>query len=152
MMNRLINVTIDKDNNLVVTIRKYGWLTCMIHSFWGIVVLLCMAGLITQIVEKQWWAVVGILVVASFAWVKAWLNSNDKLKGSIYISLLKDFMGKTITEDELPVIMRFNSYSHVIETMTKDGDMKVYSVERMIENLPLYAVKIHTKPIKDGCE
>ena len=31
MTNRLINSTIDKDNNIIVIIRKYGWLTCLFH-------------------------------------------------------------------------------------------------------------------------
>ena len=83
-------------------------------------------------------------MLASILWVKAWLHSNDKLKGRIYLSLLKEFIRKSCSEEEMPVIIKFEPGSHVIETMMKNGELRVYKVERMMEDLPLYAVKIHT--------
>ena len=85
-----------------------------------------------------------ILIFAFFSWLKAWLNSNDKLKSRIYIALLRDFMRKSMPEDELPIMIRYDSDRYVIEAMMKDGELRTYNVEHIMEKLPLYAVKIHT--------
>lgn len=149
MTNRLINSSIDKDNNLVVTIRKYGWFTCMIHSIWGIVVLLCMAVFVTLLAKQQWVAAIVFLIFATLAWAKSWLHSNDKLKSRIYITLLKNFLKKSMPEDDLPILIRYDSDGYVIKTMMKDGELRDYKVEHIMEKLPLYAVKIHTKEEKE---
>lgn len=153
MKDRIVNNTIDRDNNIVVTIRKYGWLTCVFHSFWSIVFFVCIAGVLFLFVKQQWVAGIVFLIFTAFAWTKAWLHSNDKLKSRIYISLFKDFLKKSMPEDDQPIIIRYDYVGYVIETMMKDGDMRTYKVEHIMEKLPLYAVKIHTKSLKEEkCE
>lgn len=145
MKDRIVNKTIDRDNNIVVTIRKYGWLKCLFHSIWGIVVLLCMAGFVSLLAKQQWVAAIVLLIFSTLAWAKAWLHSNDKLKSCIYITLLKDFLRKSMSEEDLPIIIRYDFDGYVIKTMMKDGELRDYKVEHIMEKLPLYAVKIHTK-------
>ena len=153
MKDRVVNTTIDRDNNIVVTIRKYGWLTCIFHSFWSIVLVLFIAGALFLLVKQQWVAVIVFLIFAALAWAKAWLHSNDKLKSRIYITLLKDFLKKSMPEKNIPIIIRYDSDGYFIETLMKDGELRTCKVEHIMEKLPLYAVKIHTKPLKDeGCE
>lgn len=153
MKDRIVNTVIDRDNNIVVTIRKYGWLTCMFHSLWSIVLVLFIAGALFLLVKQEWVAVIVFLIFAALAWGKTWLHSNDKLKSRIYITLLRDFLKKSMPEEGLPIIIRYNPDAYVIETMIKDGDMRTYKVEHLMEKLPLYAVKIHTKPLKkEKCE
>lgn len=149
MTNRLIKNTIDKDNNIVVTIRKYGWLTCLYHSIWSLALVLCLAGLVVLLAKEQWVAAIVFLIFAALAWTKAWLHSNDKLKRRIYITLLKDFLRKSMSEEDLPIIIRYDSDGYFIETMMKDGELRTYKVEHIMEKLPLYAVKIHTNVEKD---
>ena len=144
MKDRIVNTTIDRDNNIVVTIRKYGWLLCLFHSFWVLPFILCMAGVVVLSVRQQWTTAIVILIFAFLSWIKAWLNSNDKLKSRIYIALLRDFMRKSMPEDELPIMIRYDSDRYVIEAMMKDGELRTYKVEHIMEKLPLYAVKIHT--------
>jgi len=149
MTNRLINTTIDKENNIIITIRKYGWYTCLFHSVWGLVQVLCLAGFVCLLVKQQWVAAIVFLIFAALAWIKAWLHSNDKLKSRIYITLLKDFLRKTMSEEDLPIIIRYDSDGYFIETMMKDGELRTYKVEHIMEKLPLYAVKIHTNVEKE---
>lgn len=149
MKDRIVNTTIDGDKNIVVSIRKYGWLTCVFHSFWSIAFVLCIAGGVFLIVKQQWVAANVLLIFVALAWAKTWLHSNDKLKSRIYITLLKDFLEKSIPEEDLPIIIRYDSDGYFIETMMKDGELRTYKVEHIMEKLPLYAVKIHTKPHKD---
>lgn len=149
MTNRLINSTIDKDNNIIVTIRKYGWLTCLFHSIWSLALVICLAGFVALLAKQQWVAEIVFLIFATFAWVKAWLHSNDKLKSRIYITLLMDFLRKSMSEEDLPIIIRYDSDGYVIKTMMKDGERRNYKVEHIMEKLPLYAVKIHTNVKKE---
>ena len=149
MTNRLINSTIDKDNNIIVTIRKYGWVTCLFHSIWSLSLVLCLAGFVGLLAIQLWVAAIVFLIFAAIAWAKAWLHSNDKLKSRIYITLLKDFLKKSTSEEDLPIIIRYDSDGYVIETMMKDGEFRTYKVEHIMEKLPLYAVKIHTKVEKE---
>lgn len=148
-MNKLIHSTIDKENNIIVTIRKYGWFTCLLHSIWSLAVVLCLAGLVFLLTKQQWGAAIVFLILAALAWSKAWLHSNDKLKSRIYIALLKDFLKKSMPEDDLPLIIRYNSDGYFIKTMMKDGERRNYKVEYIMEKLPLYAVKIYTKVEKE---
>lgn len=149
MTNRLINSTIDKDNNIIVTIRKYGWLTCLFHFIWSLALVLCLAGFVTLLAIEHWVAAVLFLIFAAIAWAKAWLHSNDKFKSRIYITLLKDFLRKSMSEEDLPIIFYYDSDGYFIETMMKDGELRTYKVEHIMEKLPLYAVKIHTKVEKE---
>lgn len=151
MKDRIVNTTIDGDNNIVVTIQKYGWLTCMFHSLWSIVFVLCLFGVLFFLAKQQWVAVIVFLIFAALAWAKTWLHSNDKLKSRIYVTLLKEFLKKSMPEKDLPIIIRYDYSGYTIETMKKDGDRRTYKVEHIIEKLPLYAVKIHTKPLDDKC-
>ena len=151
MKNRIVNTTIDRDNNIVVTIRKYGWLTCMFHSLWSIVFVLCLFGVLFFLAKQQWVAVIVFLIFAALAWAKTWLHSNDKLKSRIYVTLLNEFLKKSMPEEDLPIIIRYDYSGYTIETMKKDGDRRTYKVEHIIEKLPLYAVKVHTKPLDDKC-
>lgn len=152
MKDRIVNTTIDRDNNIVVTIRKYGCFACMFHSLWSVAFVFCIAGAWVPLAKQQWAAVMVFLILAALAWTKAWLHSNDKLKRRIYITLLTEFLKKSMTEEEIPIIIRYDSDSYYIETMMKDGELRTYNVEYVMEKLPLYAVKIHTKPIKEECE
>lgn len=151
MKDRIVNTTIDGDNNIVVTIQKYGWLTCMFHSLWSIVFVLCLFGVLFFLAKQQWVAVIVFLIFAALAWAKTWLHSNDKLKSRIYVTLLNEFLKKSMPEEDLPIIIRYDYSGYTIETMKKDGDRRTYKVEHIIEKLPLYAVKIHTKPLDDKC-
>lgn len=151
MKDRIVNTTIDGDNNIVVTIQKYGWLTCMFHSLWSIGFVLCLFGVLFFLAKQQWVAVIVFLIFAALAWAKTWLHSNDKLKSRIYVTLLKEFLKKSMPEEDLPIIIRYDYSGYAIETMKKDGDRRTYKVEHIIEKLPLYAVKIHTKPLDDKC-
>lgn len=151
MKDRIVNTTIDGDNNIVVTIRKSGWFTCVFHSFWSMAFVLFIAGALFLFVKQQWVAVIVFLIIAALAWAKAWLHSNDKLKSRIYITLLKNFLKNSIPEEDLPIIIRYDSDGYFIETMMKDGELRTYKVEHIMEKLPLYAVKIHTKPLDDKC-
>ena len=151
MKDRIVNTTIDGDNNIVVTIQKYGWLTCMFHSLWSIVFVLCLFGVLFFLAKQQWVAVIVFLIFAALAWAKTWLHSNDKLKSRIYFTLLNEFLKKSMPEEDLPIIIRYDYSGYTIETMKKDGDRRTYKVEHIIEKLPLYAVKIHTKPLDDKC-
>ena len=151
MKDRILNTTIDGDNNIVVTIRKYGWLICMFHSLWSIVFILCLFGALFFLAKQQWVAVIVFLIFAALAWAKTWLHSNDKLKSRIYVTLLNEFLKKSMPEEDLPIIIRYDYSGYTIETMKKDGDRRTYKVEHIIEKLPLYAVKIHTKPLDDKC-
>lgn len=152
MKDRIVNTTIDRDNNIVVTIRKYGWFTCMFHSLWSVAFVLCIAGALFLLAKHQWGAVIVFLIFTALAWAKAWLHSNDKLKSRIYITLLKDFQRKSMPEEDIPIIIRYDSDGYFIETMMKDGELRTYKIEHIMEKLPLYAVKIYTKPINDECE
>ena len=137
----------------MVTIRKYGWSTCVFHSFWSIAFFISIAGVLFLFVKQQWVTVIVFLIFTVLMWVKTWLHSNDKLKSRIYISLFEDFLKKTMPEEDLPIMIRYDYDGYIIETMMKDGDIRTYKVEHITEKLPLYAVKIHTKPLKDEkCE
>ena len=149
MKDRIIYTTIDRDNNIVVTIRKYGWFTCLLHSLWSIAIILCIAGALFLLVKQQWITIIVFSIFAAFAWAKAWLHSNDKLKSRIYITLLKDFLRKSMSEEDLPIIIRYDSDGYFIKTMMKDGELKIYKIEHIMEKLPLYAVKIHTNVQKE---
>lgn len=144
MKDRIVYTTIDRDNNIVVTIRKYGWFTCMFHSLWSIAFVLCIVGASFLLAKQQWVAVMVFLIFAALAWAKAWFHSNDKLKSHIYIALLKDFLRKSMSEEDFPIIIRYDPDGYFIETMMKDGELRTYKVEHIMEKLPLYAVKIHT--------
>lgn len=52
-------------------------------------------------------------------------------------------------EDDLPLIIRYNSDGYFVKTMMKDGERRNYKVEHIMEKLPLYAVKIYTKVEKE---
>ena len=101
--------------------------------------------------KQQWVAVIVFLIFAALAWAKTWLHSNDKLNSRIYVTLLNEFLKKSMPEEDLPIIIRYDYSGYTIETMKKDGDRRTYKVEHIIEKLPLYAVKIHTKPLDDKC-
>lgn len=79
MKDRIVNTTIDRDNNIVVTIRKYGWSTCVFHSFWSIAFFISIAGVLFLFVKQQWVTVIVFLIFTVLMWVKTWLHSNDKL-------------------------------------------------------------------------
>lgn len=102
-------------------------------------------------VKQHWVAANVLLIFVALAWAKAWLHSNDKLKSRIYVTLLNEFLKKSMPEEDLPIIIRYDYSGYTIETMKKDGDRRTYKVEHIIEKLPLYAVKIHTKPLDDKC-
>lgn len=50
--HRVKNTVVDGDGNLVVTIVKYSWLTCLFHSFYSFLLLALLVGVVLSVVEQ----------------------------------------------------------------------------------------------------
>ena len=86
---RIKKVIEDQDGNLVIAITKYRWTESLLHSGYGIVVLMgIVATLVLAVMGLSAWTALPVLA-SVFFWVKAWLAANDRLKGRIYPELLE---------------------------------------------------------------
>ncbi len=144
---RIKKVIEDQDGNLVIAITKYRWAESLCHSGYGIVVLICIVVALSFVAMGLWiWAVISLLV-SVFFWVKAWLNANDRLKGRIYPELLEKHVLKNGSETNPFILKRFYPFVDKITCICDDGTEKEYKVEFMLEQLPMYVVKIHTSVV-----
>ncbi len=77
--NRLKSAVVDRDRNLIVTIIKYNWLECLVHSFYSLLLLALLVGVVFSIVAK-WWVVAAVLfVIGIIIWMQMCIDANDKL-------------------------------------------------------------------------
>lgn len=141
--NRIVKNVVDRDGNIVVAILKYNTLSCLFHSFYGIIVILLLVGTVASIALGYSLGAVVPGVVFFFFWLKAWLNANDKLKEHIYPELLEKHLMETGIIEGPFIVKDYNADAYVIECITDKGDNVSYKVEVMQEKLPLYVVKIH---------
>lgn len=145
---RIKKVIEDQDGNLVVAITKYRWAESLLHSCYGIGVLMCIVVTLALAMMGLWiWTVITLLV-SLFFWVKAWLGANDRLKGRIYPELLEKYLLEKDLQKEPFILKRFYPYVDNIRCICDDGTEKEYKVVFMQEQLPLYVVKIHTSVVE----
>ena len=145
---RIKNVIEDQDGNLVIAITKYRWTESLMHSGYGIVVLMGIVAIVVLAVMGLWaWTALPVLA-SVFFWIKAWLDANDRLKGRIYPELLeKQVLGRGL-EKEPFVLKIYYPYVDKIKCICANGVEKEYKVEFMQEQLPMYVVKIHTARVE----
>lgn len=75
--NRVKSAVVDGDGNLVVAIIKYSWLSCLVHSFYSLLLIALLVGVVFSIVAK-WWIVAAVLfVIGIVIWMQMWLDAND---------------------------------------------------------------------------
>ncbi len=141
---RIKKLVVDKDRNLVLTIEKYNAVICLFHSFYGIFVLVFLTGGICSLIMREAICAIVALVFSLFLWSAAWLNANDSLKKRIFTSALLEHFKTQCPEKQEPVLARFYPSLDYIECLEGDGSMNRYSVECVMEKLPLYVVRIHT--------
>ena len=145
---RIKNVIEDQDGNLVIAITKYRWTESLLHSGYGIVVLMGIVATLVLAVMGLWaWTALPVLA-SVFFWVKAWLDANDRLKGRIYPELLEKHLLEKGLQKELFVLKRFYPYMDEIRCIYANGAEKEYKVEFMQEQSPMYVVKIHTVKVE----
>ena len=143
--DRIIKAVESQDGNLVVAIRKYNWIECLLHSFYGVLMLVFFAPAIALVLDGQWlWAIVPF-VISLFCWVKAWLGANDSLKGRIYTELLEQHLLKKNRITAPFITKRYYPGIDVIKCVDEKGEDREYKVEFMQEELPLYVVKLIVK-------
>ena len=140
---RIKNVIEDQAGNMVIAITKYRWTESLLHSGYGIVVVLGIVATVVLAVMGLWiWS--ALLVLASvFFWVKAWIDANDRLKGRIYPELLEKHVLEEGLEAKPFILKRYYPYIDKIMCICADGTEKEFEVEFMQEQLPMYVVKIH---------
>ena len=99
MRKSIITSHIDKvversDSNLMIVIRKFGWIGCLPRSVWGIIAILSIVATVVLSVKRM--PLGGILGFASILlWVSAWVDANDRLKKNIYPDVLEMHLLKT---------------------------------------------------------
>ena len=134
---------VDGDGNLVVTIVKYSWLTCLFHSFYSFLLLALLVGVVLSVVEQWWIVAVALFVFGIFIWMQIWVDANDKLKKRIYPKLfIEHFDGESV---EMKSIVRFDQHTDLLLVVPPSGEIKSHKVEFIMEDLPLYMVKIHSR-------
>ena len=143
---RIKQQTVDKDRNIVITIRKYNAISCLSHSIFGLLMLGFLLGGIAILVQGKTIVAIVAFVMCVFFWAAAWLNANDSLKKRVYTAALLEHLKAQNPEMPEPVIARFYPSGDYIECLERNGAVRRYSVEFVMEKLPLYVVKIHTRP------
>lgn len=142
---RIIKAVEDKEGNLVLAIKKFNWMNCLFHSFYGFLfVLFFTATIVFFIYGYLIWAL-ALVMMCLFFWVMTWLNSNDKLKERIYPEMLENHLLKKVVIKTPFISKCFNSHKETIECITESGEKKEYKVEFMQEHRLLYVVKICEK-------
>lgn len=141
--NRVKSAVVDRDGNLVVAIIKYSWFACLAHSLYSLPLFAILVGAVFSIVAK-WWIVAAVLfVVCIIIWMKIWVDANDKLKKRIYPRLFIEYLAGESAE--MKSIVRFDPHTDLLLVITHSGEVKSHKVEFIMEDLPLYMVKIHSK-------
>ena len=144
--NRIKQQTVDKDGSIVITIRKYNAISCLFHSLFGLLMLGLLLGGIAILVKGKTIEAIVAFVICVLLWAAAWLNANDSLKKRIYTKALLEHLKSLNPEMVEPVIARFYPSGDYIECLERNGAVRRYSVEFVMEKLPMYVVKIHTRP------
>lgn len=144
--NRIKQQTEDKDGSIVITIRKYNAISCLFHSLFGLLMLGLLFGGIAFLVKGKTIVAIVAFVMCVFLWAAAWLNSNDSLKKRVYTTALLEHLKAQNPEMPEPVIARFYPSGDYIECLERNGTVRRYLVEFVMEKLPMYVVKIHTRP------
>lgn len=141
--NRVKSAVVDGDGNLVVTIIKYNWLACLVHSLYSLFLLALLVGVVFSIVAK-WWVVTAVLfVIGIIIWMQMWLDANDKLKKRLYTRLYIEHLDGESAE--MKSIVRFDPHTDLLLVISPSGEIKSHKVEFIMEDLPLYMVKIHSQ-------
>lgn len=143
---RIKQQTVDKDGNIVITIRKYNAISCLSHSLFGLLMLGLLLGGIAILVKGKTIEAIVAFVICVLLWAAAWLNANDSLKKRIYTKALLEHLKSLNPEMVEPVIARFYPSGDYIECLERNGTVRRYLVEFVMEKLPMYVVKIHTRP------
>lgn len=147
---RIKQQTVDKDGNIVITIRKYNAIPCLFHSLFGLLMIGLLFGGIAILVKGKTIVAIVAFVMCVFLWAAAWLNANDSLKKRVYTTALLGHLKAQNPEMPEPVIARFYSSGDYIECLERDGTVRRYLVEFVMENLPMYVVRIHTRPEEES--
>lgn len=147
---RIKQQTVDKDGNIVIAIEKYTAILCLFHSIFGYMLFVLLAGGIMSLVLGEPVVAIVAFVLCAFLWAAAWLNANDSLKKRVFTTVLLEHLKSLAPEKREPVIARFYPDIDCIECLESDGRVQRYRVEFVMEKLPLYVVRIHTKPKNDG--
>lgn len=141
--NRVKSAVVDRDGNLVVAIKKYSWLSCLVHSFYSLLLIALLVGVVFSIVAK-WWVVAAVLfVIGIVIWMQMWLDANDKLKKRLYPRLFIEHLDGESAE--MKSIVRFDPHTDLLSVVSDSGEIKNHKVEFIMEDLPLYMVKIHSQ-------
>lgn len=142
--SRVKNVVVDGDGNLVVTIIKYSWFTCLFHSFYSLILLALLVGAVISLIEEWWMVSIVLFLIGIFMWMQTWVNANDRLKKRIYPRLFIEYLGNKSLQTQ--GIVRFDPHTDLLFVVSPDGEIKRHKVEFVMEDLPVYMVKIHSLP------
>ena len=142
--NRVKKVVEDEKGDLVVSIERFTWLNCLIHSVFGYLSIAFFAVGVFLLVTGYWIWAMALGGLGLVSWVSAWLYSNDNLKERIYIELLESHLLEKKLIAAPFISARFYTDKDVISCITGDGEKKGYKVEFMQERKSTYA-KIHTE-------
>lgn len=142
--NRVKSAVVDRDGNLIVTIIKYNWLACLVHSLYSLLLLALLVGVVFSIVAK-WWVVAAVLfVIGIIIWMQMWVDANDKLKKRLYPRLYIEHLDGESAE--MKSFVRFDPHTDLLFVVSPSGEVKSHKVEFIMEDHPLYMVKIHSLP------
>ena len=140
---RIIKVVETEDGNLVVAIKKFRWMGCLFHSFYGILCFLFLAAAIFIVVYGYGFWAFPPSILCLLCWVGAWLKSNDKLKERIYLELLEETLLKRGKLADPFLTKQLSVSSDTIDCITLNGEIRRYKYVVVQEKLPLYVVKLY---------
>lgn len=143
--DHLVSCEEDADGNLVVAIKKYNGLNCLIHSVYGILVLVLLVGAIVALILGVGVLSAMLVVLSLFFWAVSWLKANDGLKSRIYTEIFKEHLLKKNVITVPLIVTQYYPDEERIKCITTSGEEQSYNVEFVLEK-PLYLVRIHTKP------